>query len=152
MDLLSGIIVGILGFTFIGFSIICYIILVIGRWVMFEKMGTAGWKSIIPFYSTYVEYSHTWDGKMWIFSDGFLAIGNLITNSQPSGMSAVIASVLILISSVCKIIGFYRLSKAFGKSGLYTLLLCISQPIFTAVLGFGSSTYVGNVYKYEKRF
>lgn len=152
MDLLSSVIVGILGFTFIGFGIICYVLLVIGRWVMFEKMGTAGWKSIIPFYNTYVEYSHTWDGKMWIFTDGFICISSIIKAYQTSGALLYISSILLFIGTIAKIVGFYRLSKAFGKSGLYTILLWISQPIFTAVLGFGSSTYVGNIYKYEKRF
>ena len=65
MDLLSSLFVGILGFTFIGFSIICYIILVIGIWVMFEKMGTDGWKSIIPFYNTYVGNVYKYEKRFW---------------------------------------------------------------------------------------
>lgn len=30
------------------------IVMIVGRWMLFTKAGQAGWKSIIPFYGTYV--------------------------------------------------------------------------------------------------
>ena len=35
---------------------IVWALLVIARWKMFQKAGEAGWKSIIPVYSTYISF------------------------------------------------------------------------------------------------
>ena len=39
-------------------SIVWFIVEIIGNWKIFTKAGIAGWKSIIPIYSDYVEYDH----------------------------------------------------------------------------------------------
>jgi len=36
--------------------LIWYLLLAIGRWQMFEKMGQPGWKGFIPVYSDYILY------------------------------------------------------------------------------------------------
>lgn len=44
--------------TLLGF--IVWVLLVIARWKMFQKAGEAGWKSIIPVYSTYISFKICW--------------------------------------------------------------------------------------------
>ena len=48
-------------------SIICWVIGMVGRWKVFEKAGIDGWKSLIPFYGTYLLYRHTWVRGRWLF-------------------------------------------------------------------------------------
>ena len=45
-----------LGTIYIGAMLIWYLLLAIGRWQMFEKMGQPGWKGFIPVYSDYILY------------------------------------------------------------------------------------------------
>ena len=44
--------------TLLGF--IAWALLVIARWKMFQKAGEAGWKSIVPVYSTYISFKICW--------------------------------------------------------------------------------------------
>ena len=45
-----------LGALYVGMMLFGYLLLAIGRWQMFEKMGQPGWKGFIPIYSDYVLY------------------------------------------------------------------------------------------------
>ena len=45
-----------LGTLYIGGILIWYLMLALGRWQMFEKMGQPGWKGFIPIYSDYILY------------------------------------------------------------------------------------------------
>ena len=40
-----------LGALYIGVMLFGYLLLALGRWQMFEKMGQPGWKGFIPIYS-----------------------------------------------------------------------------------------------------
>ena len=63
---------GILGayfmFIFI-IAIVLLVLLVIARWKLFTKAGEAGWKSIIPIYSDYVQWRIGWNktGLFWLY-------------------------------------------------------------------------------------
>ena len=54
LGVIFGLIVGALAVTAIGL-----IINLICRWRIFTKAGEKGWKSLIPVYNTYLEYTFT---------------------------------------------------------------------------------------------
>ena len=106
------------------YLIVCLVILVlliIAFWKIFEKAGEAGWKSIIPFYSTYL-ITKIACGNGWLF------LLMLIP-----GVGTLIWDILISI----------KLSKAFGHGIGFTLGLIFIPNIFYLILGFGSDQYIG---------
>ena len=45
-----------------------WIFLQIGAYCkIFEKAGESGWKSLVPFYSTYIQYKFTWSTQYFSF-------------------------------------------------------------------------------------
>ena len=46
-----------------GFALIFLVLLVVARWKIFTKAGEAGWKSIVPIYSDYVQWKIAWKRK-----------------------------------------------------------------------------------------
>ena len=48
-------------------AILFYILTVAAQWVVFQKAGIAGWKSIIPIYNSYCLFKIAWEW-MGIFS------------------------------------------------------------------------------------
>ena len=92
------------------------IFVIIGRWKMYVKAGEHGWAAIIPFYNSYIKYKISW-GTGWLFLlDWFLPIW-LITRA--------------------------KLARAFGKQSAFIVGTIYLEPIFTIILGFGSSEYCG---------
>lgn len=99
--------------------IICVLILA-GYWKVFEKAGLAGWKCLIPFYSSYCVCR--------------IALGNGIL------------FLLGLIPCVGIIFNIYlsiKLANAFGKGVLTGLILFFISPIGYPYLGFSDAKYIG---------
>ncbi len=91
-----------------------------GRWKVFEKAGKEGWKSLIPFYSSYCLYDIAL-GRGWMFLLGFIPLVNI-------GIGAYYS---------------YSMALAFGR-GLGTgILLFFFEDIMMIVLGFGDYEYQG---------
>ena len=131
--------------VYLGISLIWYIIMVIANWRIFTKAGEAGWKSIIPVLNTYVLFKIAWNIKMfWIMLGTFIA-GSVCTAivGEQGGVLAIIAAVLSIASCVICIIAIHKLSKSFGHGIGFTLGLLFLSPIFTLILGLGSSEYIG---------
>ncbi|MDD2355428.1 MAG: DUF5684 domain-containing protein [Lachnospiraceae bacterium] len=102
-----------------------------------------GWKSIIPIYNVFVQYKFTWNTKVFWLLIVLEVIGNLI-GGNGSGILYVISIILLLAGAIIYIIQFNNLSKAFGHGVGFTIGLIFLEPIFTMILGFGSSEYKGN--------
>ena len=100
--------------------VIC-VAVIVANWKIFEKAGEAGWKSLIPFYNSYILYKIAM-GNGWFFLLVFIPV-----------VGALIASVLISI----------KLAKAFGKGVGFMVGLFFLAPIFQLILGFGSADYQG---------
>ena len=125
--------------------LVWYIIMVIANWKIFTKAGEAGWKSLIPILNTYVTYKIAWSGKMfWIMAITFL-FGSVITSlaGDDKTFLAIIGIILALASSIINIICLHKLSKSFGHGIGFTLGLLFLNPLFTLILGLGTSTYIG---------
>ena len=126
-------------------SLIWYIILVIANWKIFTKAGEAGWKSIIPILNSYVIFKISWSAKMfWIMFGSFIA-GSVCAAiaGEDGGVLSIVGAVFSLISCVIGIIDVHKLSKSFGHGFGFTLGLLFLSPLFTLILGLGSSQYIG---------
>ena len=97
-----------------------YVLLVIAWWNIFQKAGEAGWKSLIPLYNTYILFQISW-GNGWLFLLGFIPV----------------------VSLVVTIIMNVKLSRAFGHGTGFAIGLILIPNLFTLILGFDNSTYLG---------
>lgn len=100
--------------------IACFVILIMGRWKLFEKAGLKGWYSLIPIYNTYCMFKITF-GQGWLIL--FLIIPFM-------GM------IIYMVSNV-------YLGKRFGKGKLFCLGLSVLPHLFFAILGFEETRYQG---------
>lgn len=115
-----------------------YILNVIACWKIFKKAGEPGWKSIIPFYNLYIQYKISWR-PVWFLV--FMAIWII---AAVSAGNEFISGLCTLAGVVMTIAGNYQLSKAFGHGVGFTVGLTLLNSIFTLILAFGKSQYVGN--------
>jgi hypothetical protein len=98
-----------------------FIIAVIaGWWMMFEKAGEAGWKSIIPIYNIIILLKIV--GRDWWW---------------------VLLMLIPFVGLIIWIIVALDLAKVFGKGTGFAIGLIFLTPIFALILGFGSDTYKG---------
>ncbi len=121
--------------------LVWYVLQVIAYWKIFEKFGEPGWKSIIPFYSEYIQYKFTWNANFyWVYLFGS-ALGIGLQNLD--GVAGVFGSVIVLAMAVLNIYSLHKLSKAFGHGAGFTVGLFFLNPIFKLILGFGKDEYLG---------
>ncbi len=132
-----------LGFGFLMFILVIawYVLQVIAYWRIFTKAGQAGWKSLIPFYKTFIQYRITWDTTFfWVWLICWLGIVFCPTGNT---FGAILETLFSLGYFVVSAMAAYKLSTAFGHGVPYALGIVFLEPIFIMILGFGSSTYLG---------
>ena len=105
-------------FSMAGFVI--YVLSIVGMYKMFEKAGEPGIAAIIPFWNVWVIFKISWG----------------------SGWYALLALIPLLNLFVLLVTPF-KLGKSFGRSGLFSLGLLIFPYIFSIILGFSDSEYLG---------
>ena len=102
-------------------SIITNVVMILCFWRLFTKARKPGWASIIPFYSTYMQFEAFWDGNGWKFLLLLIPLANFIIYIQ-----------------LC-----IKTAKSFGKSGGFGVGLLFLPIIFYPILAFGNSEYIG---------
>ena len=118
--------------------------LIIGRWCLLRKAGKHGWHSLIPFLSTYKEYSICWNGWLGLLAElctlAFFASGSL-------GLEGVVRYALPLVGFLISIPESLKLTKAFGKGTFVGVLLCIPglRGLGRFILGVSKAKYQGTV-------
>ena len=122
--LAAGTIAGLVS-TYIWIVLIILVLTIIAQWKLFEKAGEAGWKCLIPIYSTVVLFRIAGISPWWVL--GYLA--------------AIIPGIGGLITLGITIYAMIMLAKAFGKGAGFTVGLILLNTIFIMILGFGSSSY-----------
>lgn len=134
------------GVLFSVLQFIYWILQIIGCWKIFGKFGEPGWKSIIPFYNTWTEYKYIWNTKMAIWMWVFSIVGNFMMDQFAETNVALcwIGIILSLAGWIITLIGYNKLSKAFGHGAGYTIGLILFPGLFQIILGFGKSQYIGN--------
>ena len=96
------------------------LIMLIANWKILTKAGEKGWKVLIPFYNYWT----------------FFKIAGL-----PPALSLLL--LVPVVNFVVLIVFYVYLSRAFGKSGFYALGLVFLNFIFTLILAFDKSVYIG---------
>ena len=104
--------------------VIC-IIEIIAYWKIYEKAGYLGFRSIIPFYNSYIFCK-------FILGNGLLFLIPL---------AAFIPAIGGIIATVFWIYLQYKFSKAFGHGIGYAIGLILLPTIFVIIIGFGKSKY-----------
>jgi hypothetical protein len=127
--------------------------------MIFTKAGEAGWKSIIPIYSDYVQWRIAWKkyNLFWLmialmfvgFFLGYLD-GTFVSTSSGAtvatghgGIAGIIGSLMIIAAGVINLVAVYKLFKSFGKSVGWFIGYIFLTNIMLLVLGLGSSEYYG---------
>ena len=121
------------------------ILVLVAKWKIFTKAGQAGWKSLIPVYGTYVEYTFTWSRLHAILVPVAMVLARIITGVADSGSLIYgLAAIPAIYAGVAALIQMHKLSKSFGHGFGFTLGLIFLNPIFLLILAFGkSSQYIG---------
>lgn len=108
------------------------IFLIIAQCKVYKKAGEAWWKALIPVYSTWINAKIS--GLAWWWCPIFVGIAALATFDN---ISAVAGSALLVVMFNFN----YNLSKKFGKSNGFAVLLTILPIIGVPILAFGSAKY-----------
>lgn len=159
---------GVLGIILGILSAIVLILSIVAKWKIFSKAGEGGWKSLIPIYGDYVTYKICWAGIAYWIAVVLAVLSTLFSLlaypfdlfqtvttpeevvailQQPSNMVFLILSLVFSgISLIWQIVKQYKTSKVFGHGFGFFLGLLLFPTIFTLILGFGSSKYVGMEY------
>ena len=111
---------GAFGAIYLIFCLAISVVAIIAQWKIFTKAGKPGWASIVPIY-------------------------NMVVLFQIAGMNPwlLLLCIIPFAGFIVMIMALIKLAKAFGQSTGFALGLIFLSPIFFAILGFGSSTYLG---------
>lgn len=106
--------------TYMVVILIMAVVMIVANWKIFTKAGKPGWASIIPFYSQYVLF-------------------------EIAGMNGWMFLLLCIpfVNFIVMIMLYLNLAKAFGKSAGFAVGLILFNPIFTLILAFSKTEYVG---------
>ncbi len=146
LSLLSGI--GILAAIIL---IALMVLIIISTWLLLEKAGEKGWKSLIPFYCDYTLYKLVWQPKFYVIYFALSAVSfvaELLADKVFAGtaLAVVFAIIEIAFTILSVIVNFYfcrKLAFAFGKSSGFAIGLFFLYPIFLIILGLGKAEYIG---------
>lgn len=136
-----GLIGGIINLTF---GLIWIVLTVIARWMVFQKAGEAGWKSIVPFYRDYTAYKIGWTTSMFWVWLVFTVIGNMAENAANGNawsMYGIIGTICGLATVVIALGYSLNMARSFGKGTAFAIGLWVLEPVFMMILGFGSAQY-----------
>ena len=119
------VILGIILLGIIVFLIIC-------ECKIFKKAGESWWKALVPVYNTWIEGKI--GGLAWWWCPIILGLSSL---AAINSLSYVACLATIVISFNFN----YNISKKFGKSGGFALLLTLLPIVGLPILAFGSDKY-----------
>lgn len=127
---------------------------IVARWIFFRKCGKGGWEAIVPVYNEITLLKTAGMNWWWIFilySTSVISIIETIMDSYESfggysyytspiftfmsifvSLIAIAASVFVILTRIGEGI---NISKRFGKSGGYAVLIIFFEPIMLLILG-----------------
>ncbi len=100
--------------------LVALIACIVAEWKIFEKADEAGWKCLIPIYSTYIFFRIAW-GNGWLF----------------------LLTLIPLAGAIVALIAQWKLCKAFGHGAGMFLLMLFLPPVAELIIGLGGSRYLG---------
>lgn len=101
------------------------ILSIVAYWVLFTKAGEAGWKSLIPFYNTYIMFKIVYDNG-WKF----------------------LLCLVPILGTIVSLMFYVRLAQVYGKGIGFGILNLFFMPITLLILAFGKSSYEGPIYSF----
>ncbi len=101
-------------------SLAMSILILVGMWREFVKMGRPGWNAIVPFYNAYVLFEELY-GNGWKFLTLLIPLYNIYVAIKMN----------------------IDLGKAFGKGTGFIIGLVLFPSLFHMILGFDNSQYRG---------
>ena len=130
------------------FTLIYIVLYLISAYKVFEKYGEPGWKGLIPFYNTIVEFGKIWNKKMgWIFLVLGIVCGiarGIVDSMDDAGLFVSIIILVVAIALFVINIKFaLKKAAAFGGGTGMKLLLIFIPFIGNLILGFGEAQYQG---------
>ena len=144
MSNLFGLVLSVI-ITYFAAIILWYALCVIGKWMMFNKMGEEGWKALIPFYSDYILYRDVWNTTpFWGVIALCLVSAFLEVSNDPSSSVQMLKQLCEMSVFVITMLMHIRTSRSFEHGYLFAFGLMFLNPLFTIILGLGQSRYIGN--------
>ena len=142
------------------------ILMIISMWMIFEKAGKAGWKSLIPFYNDYILCKIANAKKLFIiklissivvmiasFYFIFALIALILLGKEVSfgtidytgvGASWIMSLIVIIIAAIVNfiisIIVNINLAKVFNKESGFAVGLILLPVVFYPILAFSKDT------------
>ena len=117
------------------------VLVLIATWKIFVKAGERGWKSLIPFYSVYIQCRIAGISKIfWIDLPVMILLLVLNwTGRRDMGVYGFLNGCNFALQGIyCS-----YLARAFGKKTGFCIAAAFLPVIFLPILGFGSAKYVG---------
>jgi hypothetical protein len=111
---------GVYGLVFSCVGLLLFVAVIAGMWMIFEKAGEAGWKSIIPFYNIYVMLEIVGRPGWWVILY-FIPVAGFIV------------WVIMMID----------LAKSFDRGIGFAIGLMFLPILFYPLLGFSDMQYYG---------
>jgi len=96
------------------------VLIIAGQWIVFQKAGQAGWKSLIPFYNMYILMQIAGKPGWWMF-----------------------LLLIPLVGLIVYLFAMLSLAKNFGRNEFFGVGLLLLPMIFFPLLAFGGSQYEG---------
>lgn len=117
--------------TFLGLLLILVIVQLVSQWRLFTKAGEAGWKSIIPGYSIFVQIQLAFGNtKNWLIIAPICTfLITLMNSGETYGILALISFLLSLVSIYIQF-GFI---KRFASTGMAVASLFIPFIIYPII-------------------
>lgn len=113
-------------------------------WRIFTKAGIAGWKSLIPIYSTYLLYKIGWNTKyFWLFFVLSMIDGSVTGKAaaQESGGIMIVALIVAFLMMIINVLFNLNIAKRFGHGTGFGLGLLFLPSIFMLILAFDGNAY-----------
>ena len=131
-------------------TLVLWLLTAVARWRTYNKMGVAGWKAFIPFYGDFVLFDKCWDrGHAWNYlGTAFIYIcfetGLYKGSTDLTILLCSIGQLIIALNLLYLTVRInFRMAKSFGHGFWFGLGMWVLPFIFTFILGFGKSEYVG---------
>lgn len=119
------------------------VLIVVGMWKVYQKLGLPGWAAIIPVYKSAVLSKYFFKHEIFGIIPGLIALcafAPFIFNPFGSGLMMPAVILAIPLCFIWHVISKCKLAALFGRNLLFTLGLIFLPPIFAMLLGFGTAS------------
>ena len=120
--------------------LVAEIITIISTWLIYQKANVAGWKSLIPFYSSYVLITKIAKLNWWWF---LIANCSIITFPSIILIGTESINKIINLTYILTIFGafvcYYNVAKKFHRSTFEAILMMIIPVIMYPIIAFSKN-------------